>query len=313
MHENVNVNIKPFRPMLAYDGDLRIFERLLQFHKRIYASYKLDGIRATVMNGQLISRSGKLIRSQRAQELFAIPQLEGVDGELIIGLPTGNDVFKRTVSGIMTTDASVIPWFHAFDIVRNEMTFEERQKFLYDKARDAKVLYHTSFRLVPVEQFRIECLPDLISLEQAAVEKGYEGLIVRSPTSNYKFGRSTEKEGGMGKLKRWEDAEGVVTGFEEMLHNDNPATVDARGYQVRSSHKENKSGLAMMGRVIINDLKYGWEVRVGSGFNHDERREIWMNPQNYMGRILKYKFLPHGTDKVARHPVFVGWRHKEDM
>lgn len=304
---------KPFRPMLAYDGSIQLFEKLLKQHGNLFASYKLDGIRATVLEGKLTSRSGKYIKSKQCQQLFGIPALEGMDGELIVGKPTGNDVFKRCYSGVMTSDANVNVWFHIFDKVMPTIPFFIRNERVEDICATPAVLRDTSMRVIAVKQVRIETIEALIDMESSAIEKGYEGLIVRTPSAPYKHGRSTEKEGGMGKLKRWEDSEGTVLDFEEMLHNANEATIDARGYQVRSSHKEHKYGMDMMGKVTIKDVKHGWEVKVGSGFSHEERKHIWMNPQLYKGRLMRYKFLPHGTHDAARHPVFAGWRDPDDM
>jgi DNA ligase-1 len=116
----------------------------------------------------------------------------------------------------------------------------------------------------------------------------------------------------MGKLKRWEDSEGIVTDFDELHKNTNKPLLDERGYTKRSSHQDQMLPMATLGALVLKDRSKDWIVRVGSGFTAQERLEIWANKEKYLGKIHKYKFLPHGTHDVARHPVSLGWRHPDD-
>lgn len=58
--------------------------------------------------------------------------------------------------------------------------------------------------------------------------------MVRSLAGKYKQGRSTEKEGILGKLKRFVDAEFEVVSYTERMHNGNAPTKDALG--IRNAH-----------------------------------------------------------------------------
>ncbi|ORZ29942.1 hypothetical protein BCR44DRAFT_1465456 [Catenaria anguillulae PL171] len=78
---------------------------------------------------------------------------------------------------------------------------------------------------------------ELAKFEKECLEKGFEGVIVRSPDSPYKCGRSTLKQQWMLKVKQFVDDEAEVVGFEELLHNNNESSVDERGYLKRSSTK----------------------------------------------------------------------------
>src|SRR5712691_7907552 len=87
-----------FKPMLAL-SKLPDF-RMLKFP--LLVSPKLDGIRASVQGGQLVSRSLKPIPNKNVQDLFRnLP--EGIDGELIEGNPS-DEPFRRTTSIVMSDD-----------------------------------------------------------------------------------------------------------------------------------------------------------------------------------------------------------------
>lgn len=79
-----------FKPMLGKDADFN----KLRFP--LLASPKLDGVRAIIINGVVMSRSLKPIPNKHIQTLFA--DCEYLDGELIVGDPTSKTVYKDTVS-----------------------------------------------------------------------------------------------------------------------------------------------------------------------------------------------------------------------
>jgi len=69
-----------------------------------FISPKLDGIRCIINNGVVYSRSGKPIRSKVVQQLFGRQDLNMLDGELIYGSPTADNVFNLTTSFVMSED-----------------------------------------------------------------------------------------------------------------------------------------------------------------------------------------------------------------
>lgn len=303
-----------FRPMLAFDASIDYYEEALK-RGSLLASFKLDGIRATVLGGKLVSRTLKPIRNKYTQKLFGLPELEGVDGELTVGLPHGEGVFARTSSGVMSESGTPDVVFRVFDSsVYPRWGFANRVDQLLNTVLDGDAKIRIP-KLVLVKQYLIKMrdYSQLVELEAQAIEEGYEGLIVRDPGSPYKFGRSTAKEGYMGKLKRFLDSEATITGFEELMHNENPQTKDHLGFSVRSSHKANQRPSGMLGALNVQDIhKREWVFNVGSGFDHTLRRHIWEHRVDYLGRTIKYKYLPIGTLELPRHPIFLGFRNKED-
>ena len=87
----------------------------------LLASPKLDGIRATVQNGKLYSRSLKLVPNLALQALWGRTTLDGLDGEIIVGPPTAPDCFARTTSLVMSRDGgSEDAAYYVFDSFTDE-------------------------------------------------------------------------------------------------------------------------------------------------------------------------------------------------
>ena len=262
----------------------------------LLASPKLDGVRAFVENGVVLSRSRKPIPNLHVQEKFKA--LEGYDGELIVGDPTAKDCYRATMSGVMSVQGEPPVHFMVFDHVWFKGNF-----FEYRLAH-VKDEYRLPHKVVEIPE-------DLLSYEELILSTGYEGVILRSPTAPYKFGRSTLNEQGMLKLKRFLDDEGVVVGFDELMHNGNPATTNALGHAEHSSHKAGLEGRNTLGALRVEWR--GMEFGIGTGFDDAERQKIWEQRSAHLGLAVKFKYLPIGVKDKPRHPVFLGWRYKEDM
>jgi hypothetical protein len=92
--------------------------------------------------------------------------------------------------------------------------------------------------------------------------ESYEAVMIRTPDLQYKCGRSTEREGWLLKIKRFEDDESVVLETYEGLSNLNPAERDAFGRTKRSSCKEIKVGRGELGGFVVRVMSTGVEFRV---------------------------------------------------
>src|SRR5256885_796960 len=104
---------KPFRPMLACETPEDL-ESLAPFFP-MYGSYKLDGIRAIVRDGVLVSRTLKPIPSAFCQDWFSsLP--EGVDGELLVPKQHGPTIYHDTYSAVMTHGSREPVDFWIFDL-----------------------------------------------------------------------------------------------------------------------------------------------------------------------------------------------------
>jgi DNA ligase-1 len=163
-----------------------------------------------------------------------------------------------------------------------------------------------------IEHKLVYTLEDLLAYESLCLAAGYEGIMLRDPKGRYKHGRATVNEGLIYKLKRFQDAEAVVTGLEEAQRNENVLETDAQGYAKRSTAKAGLIGSDTLGRLIVD--YDGQELKLSPGaLKHDERQRIWDNPNEYLGKIAKFRFFAHGVKDKPRFPRFVGWRSKTDM
>ena len=234
--------------------------------------------------------------------------LEGLDGELIIGKPWAKDVYTKTVSGVMRSSGEPKFVFYVFDdITMATFSYRERHKRL----ENDKHLYNP--HVVKLNSFLIHSQEELDDYEEEVLAKGFEGVILRSPDAQYKFGRGSPVQQQLLKIKKFEDSEATILSFEERMHNENVATKDAFGRTERSSHQENKHPAGDLGAMVVKDLETGIEFNIGTGFSAAQRKEFWDNKANLLGKIVKYKFFPVGVKEKPRHPVFLGFRDKIDI
>jgi DNA ligase-1 len=277
----------------------------------LYASPKLDGIRALIVGGEVLSRTLKPIPNRSVQHLFGRAGFNGLDGELIVGDPTDPDAFRRTSSGVMSINEFPSVTFHVFDCFnQSDIEFSKRLEMLNHRIENA---FSESTHVVKVPQTLIRNREELELYEQTMLAQGFEGVMLRRPGGIYKHGRSTLREGILMKLKRFADSEAVVIGYEELLTNENEATVDKLGHKVRSSHQANKVPGGRLGALKVRDLKTGVEFDIGTGFDDADRRHFWTMRDTLLGRVVKYKYFPGGVKDKPRFPVFIYFRDKLDI
>lgn len=275
----------------------------------LLASPKLDGVRAVVLGSRLMSRNMKPIPNAWVQEIFStLP--EGTDGELILGNPTHPEAYRNTVSAVMSEDGKPTDVrFWIFDNYKVPGGFETRFATLKDS---------TYVHVVP--HVLVTSLDELTKFEEAAIERGFEGAMVRRPGGHYKHGRSTTGDGLLLKVKRFEDAEARVVSVYAWQKNGNEAKTNVLGHTERSSHQENKTDLPILGGLNVVGLEepyVGVEFSIGTGFSgaddvNGERGKLWCERDRLVGRLVKFKYFPTGSKDRPRFPVFLGWRDERD-
>lgn len=272
-------------------------------------SPKLDGVRCIIgADGVVYSRKLKPIPNRHVQKLFGKKKFAGLDGELTVGPSNGKDVFRDTMSGVMSEDGEPDVIFNVFDKLSSESGFLKR----FNAAYAAIGAPSEGCRVVLVEHTTVNNQEGLVDREAHFLSEGYEGLMIRSSEGPYKFGRSTVREGYLLKLKRFSDAEAVVIGFEELQHNENAQERDALGHAKRSTKKAGKVGAGMLGTLLCRDEATGIEFGIGGGFTEAERVELWKVRDTLVGRLTKYKFFPTGSKEAPRFPTWLGWRDRRD-
>ena len=268
-------------------------------------SYKLDGIRCLTIDGDAVSRKFKPIPNHFIRKSIAtLP--DGVDGEIMIPGVNFNDV----QSAVMRQTGSPVFEYHVFDYVDTSLSVPYVDRI---KRLEKLVKVHTYVKII--KQVLITNLKSLLELEKKALDLGYEGLMIRSIDGTYKCGRSTLKEGILLKLKRFEDSEAEIIGFTELEHNNNPKEKDELGQSKRSSKQSGKSGANTLGNFLVRDIKSGveFEIGTGEGLTGVLRKKIWLDKNQYLGTLVKYKFQPTQGAEKPRFPVWLGFRDKIDL
>jgi DNA ligase-1 len=294
----------------------------------LIASPKLDGVRAITTAGPILSRSLKPIPNVNVQALFEGLPLD-LDGELLAGDPCAPDVYRKTVSMVMSDDKPIDGLvYHVFDIQEEGVPFHERLAHvsaIFDGLDNVAAI-----SMVP--QVTVNSLEELLEYEDRWVGMGYEGVILRKLDGPYKHGRSTVKEGYLLKLKRFVDGEGLVLGVTELMHNGNAAKKNALGRTERSHKKAGMKPTGTMGTLVAVDTESGVEFEIGTGFTALERRLLFPKSGRVIGHtedkapiyalenvpgghgdLAKYKHFPCGAKDKPRHAVFLGWRDARDI
>lgn len=268
-------------------------------------SEKLDGIRALTLDFRVVSRSYKNIPNKHVQAVLA--EVQGLDGELIVGHPTAEDVYHVTESAVMSHDGAPDFRFYAFDdLTRLDLVFEDRLKALQDRSLPGFITV--------LPQIEVANRESLDRVYEAMLEEGFEGAIARNAKSMYKFGRCTAKSQDSLKYKPFSDDEAIIIAVLEAEQNNNVAFKDELGRTARSSHQANKVGKGMAGMFLVRDIKTDVIFKVAAGkMKHPERAEVWENRAEYVNRILKYRHFTVGVKDKPRHGRWIGWRSADDM
>lgn len=321
------------QPMLAQDYDPELHDKMFP----LYASPKVDGIRAYIDNGIVWARSNKAIPNRWIQELLPQYLPNGVDVELGIGDFAHPTHFTNTTSVVMS-DVKPIDDLHVYIIdyvepigheirrYAERITYIQRwwqagmakrhawinslgDRYVYD--RREKITDQTSI-LSPVKLTKPYQVPLFLG---QCMGKGYEGIVLRRPGGGYEFGRPAAKEGLLLRHKPLTHSEAKITGFKELEHNDNAATISPTGKTARSTHQSGKRQGGTLGAFLVTDIHTGCEFSIGggTGLTQKLRREVWNNRQAYLGAVIRYSYLSVGTKVKPRQPKFTGFRDRRDM
>lgn len=287
-----------FKPMLSADASTTDPSKL---HYPLYGSPKLDGIRCIIWGGTAYSRNAKPIRNRSVQAWAS--GLHNLDGELIVGSPTDPHCLSNTTSGVMAFDGEPDFTFHLLDTpARGRLTFADTLTELED------LYYAGDARLHPVAQSLLHTPADLLRLEESYLMQGYEGLMLRDPQAGYKYGRSTMKEGGLMKLKRFQDGEAVVLSLEEGSVNGNELERDELGRAKRSKTASGLRPSGMVGTLICHSPEWG-ELRIAPGtMTHADRAGYFKHPAELVGRTVHWRSFGYGVKDLPRFPRYYGIR-----
>jgi DNA ligase 1 len=298
------------RPLLAAKFDRNSIERELQdLTYPLITSPKIDGIRV-LQHPRLgaVTRKMKAVPNYHVWETMKAAGINYLDGEVTVGPPCttgdGTDVFNRTTC-IMGREGAPVFQYHVFDTFEDAtLPYHQRYNRVENLVHDRKDLYW--LRLL---KFNLAWSPeDVLRLEGEYLEEGYEGIMLRHFDGQYKFGRSTLKQQHLIKIKRVEDDDAEIIDILPRRKNMNELTRDEQGYAKRSSHKDNKVELPMVGRFIVRSSSFKETFGIGSGFDHVSAARWWEQKDSLKGQTITFKYQKCGTIDKPRHPIFLRFR-----
>jgi DNA ligase-1 len=260
--------------------------------KEFAISPKLDGycVIAVKKNGvvRLFARSGKEYTGQFPQiesELVALPidnvVFHGERMPLNFMVMDNKKQFKMAASGQKKGEKTgfciaVYDYIPLKDWERQSTSMLYRERY----AKYMGILKDCTY-LFPVPNLYIGS--DISAVEkwfQWAVDNKKEGIIIKNMDAPYEWERSPDYV----KVKTIYDADLEIIGFEE-----------GNG-KLRNS----------LGAVLL-DYK-GNTIRCGSGLKEAERKEIWDNKDQYLGKIVEIVYMEESTNskgKISlRHPIW---------
>ena len=294
---------------------------------------KIDGVRGLNMTGRLTGRSLKEHKNKHTTERFSHPTLAGLDGEFAADEETHPDLCRLTSSAMSRIEGEPQLVWHLFDYVTAETAglgyadrYARMQAHLLRMLADSS-LDHLTIDLGIVPLVHCFNMQELLEHEARWLDEGYEGVIIRDLKGTHKQGRSTVKEGGLLRIKRFIEEEAVVIGIEEGQTNLNEKQTNELGNSFRTTHQENMAPNGQVGSLLCRMLKdvfdpqvkdklllaAGQVVKVSPGkLTADQRKHYFENPGEILEQTVKFKFFPKGGKDKPRFPTYVCIRAAAD-
>jgi len=289
--------IPTFDVALAKAFDEKTQKKVI-WEDRWFVSRKLDGVRCLTVidaNGEpkFFSRQGKefLTLTIWKTDIKALGLKNTVlDGEVCILNETGDEDFAGIIKEIKRKDHTIAtPFYWMFDMLdmqdfnskTSEVTFGQRIADLNALFNTSKLKLYSPLLIGVLEQ---KIGNDQVFSEMMAESKagGWEGLMLRKD-STYKGKRSNE----ILKVKQMFDEEYIVVDLENDIHR-----VIVDGSEVEE---------LMLKNVIIEHK--GNQVRVGSGFSHEQRRHYFENPNEILGKQITVQYFEESQSKSGEYSL----------
>lgn len=152
---------------------------------------------------------------------------------------------------------------------------------------------------------------------EEVMKKGGEGLVIRY-NKPYKFGRTSPKDLIAYKRLPINTFDGKIIAINQATEVNPEAekTINELGYSVTSKKKDD--------RVLIEQAKdfqvemtteKGETIDFGvsmKGFNHDDRKEVWKNPQDYVGRWIEFESKEYKGIGRPKSAKFIRFRDDKE-
>ena len=281
--------IPTFNVALANKYDEKTKKKVDFVNDTWFVSRKLDGVRCLVVvddkgKARSYARSGKQFHTlslvEKELEDLGVKNIV-YDGEMCIVNENGDEDFQDIMKEIARKDHTINNGlFQIFDFIPYRMfakgygesgTLSQRI-FALQNLLLGKDLKNIDF----LEQIPVTSFEELDKLTQTATKKGWEGLMIRKNVP-YQGKRSND----ILKVKTFYDSEYTVidTFFGPLRYIKEGAEVE----------EEMLSGVAVEHKGNI--------VRVGSGFTIDQRKHLFKNPQDILGKTITVQYFEESKNQ----------------
>lgn len=284
-----------------------------------FASFKLDGIRVAKFEGQTRTKSGKPLPNRFARAWIEQHVPEGFDMEIGVGDPTDPSFYAQTYSATMRHAGEPDFKLYVFDDC-TDLTSYTHQRLAKINHVFAGLSEEVKSRIVLVPQTLIHSQEEFDNFYAAALEQGYEGVILRNPAGLYKYGKCTPTSQDQLKFKPEDDYDAEIVSAYEGMTNTNDKFTNEVGESKRSTHAENLVPNGRLGGFLCKAPDKEHTFKIGPGkLTHDELEALWRayvaDPATLKGKFLKYRCLDYGkmANDRPRHGRWIGWRSPIDM
>lgn len=256
-------------PGLMLAHKLQDHLKYLQSAGMFTVTEKLDGVRATWNGEHFYSRSGRVIEglTQLEEELQATGCQLPLDGELTL---KGNGICSDTAGYLKRKGTKTNVVFNVFDVKFEEYSYHERRTYL------SKVFEATDHAILLPTLYRGRVIEALYIAHDIVKSRGGEGVMINIDDALYQPKRTKD----LLKLKTFYDIDIVVEGVEE-----GQGAFDG-----------------ILGALWCDHN--GVKVKVGSGFEVDERARLWAEKDTLPGRVVTVQYFEETRDGSLRFPVF---------
>jgi DNA ligase 1 len=303
-----------FKPLLAPNEQIDL--AILQYP--LLGSRKLDGIRCIFKDGEMITRNLKHFPNIKLRQNFEPLKKYSYDNNIILdGELLAESLTFNELSGLCRQLDKELPkdlYFYCFDMIKDSMfniPFNVRTKELQN------MFFKGNFASYPMKVLEQRLYKTMEEIEidfKITIENGNcDGLILRNPSSKYKFGRATLKENIIYKLKQYQTFDAQIYGIVQAtkVRDGVETTINELGRSVTSKKQADRR---LIEKASAFEVLYtnGQVLKVTLAMTDEEKEEIWKNQKSYLGKTIEYKGMLIGAKDLPRHPVFLRYRNDKD-
>ena len=276
------------KPMLAYP----VSAKPIDYSKPTFIQPKLDGVRCVIQYDAGVvtaySRTGKEWKNIEHIKLNLYRFFDKYPNVILDGELYNHDLrdnFEKIISLVRKTkptaedrlEASKLTQFHCYDIIDEELPFDQRIEFV----NQSLMLIGSSIHTVDTEMVEHDKHAQLVHKEN--LKAGYEGSIVRT-NDTYACKRSHN----LRKFKDFHDTEATITSW-----------VEGKGKRIGT-----------IGKFMAIDSdgnEFGMPVMDKFKYLQDNFKKM----QGYVGKIATFTYFERTKANSYRHPLFKAIRNYE--